>query len=297
MTARDWTILAALSLVWGGAFFLTELLLPHVGPATVAAGRVAVAAAGLWVLAALRGAGPAMTTAAWGRYILAGAISFAIPFLCFAVAQTELTGGLTAIINAMTPIMMVLVSHFYPGGEKAAWLKGAGVAVGFFGVAMLILAGAADGFSGPAAMMLIALIGPFFYGVAGNYTRVFKHEEPTRTVTGTMTGAALVAVPAALAIEGPPAALPIEAIIAFLGVGLISTAAAFRMMYVMLPRIGPTNFSIVTFLVPISAMALGAIFLGERIDAPQLIGMAVIFCGLVLVDGRLPRLIWARLRA
>ena len=74
--------------------------------------------------------------------------------------------------------------------------------------------------------------------------------------------------------------------LAFLGIGLVSTALAFTIMYTLLPQIGPVNFSLVTFMVPISAIFLGTTFLGEKIEVVQFLGMLVIFLGLLFIDGR-----------
>lgn len=294
MTATAWAAIGLLSLVWGGAFFFTEVLEPYVGPLGIAAGRVAIAAAALWALGLARGATPPLQGRVWARYLVAGLITFAIPFSCFAVAQTEITGGVAAIINAMTPILVVIVSHYYPGGERATWLKAAGVAVGFCGVVVLIAPSAGDGFTRSLIAQLMALMGPVFYAFAGNYSRRFAGEDPSVTVTGTLTAATLWTLPVALIVEGPPAALPPIALGAFLAIGLVSTALAFQLFYALLPKIGATNFSIVTFLVPITAIGLGAAFLGERVAGAQIAGMAVIFSGLILVDGRLPRRLFAR---
>lgn len=294
MTAKAWGAICALAVVWGGAFFFTEVLEPHLGPYAIAHLRVAIAAAGLWLLGLASGRTPSFVWIRWRDYAIAGLITFAIPFTCFAWAQTQLTGGMTAVMNAMTPIMIVVVSHFYPGGERATWLKAAGVAVGFLGVALLVAPSAEAAATGPLAAKLVALIGPFFYGIAGNYSRRFAREDPTITVTGTMTCAALWTLPVALVLDGPPGAPPLEIAWALLGLGLLSTALAFRAFYAWLPIIGATNFSIVTFLVPIAAMALGAAFLNEAITVAQIGAMGVILIGLVLVDGRLPRRLFAQ---
>lgn len=295
MSAASWFLIGFLSLLWGGSFFFTEILLPHVGPVTLAAGRVGVAAFGLWAYVAATGRAMPGDLRLWGTFVIGGFFNFTVPFICYSVAQVQITSGLAAILNALTPIAVVIVSQLWLGGEKATWLKSAGVAMGLLGVAVLIAPAAETGFGGPLGAILIGLLGPFGYGVALNYARRFAVLDPTVTVTGTLTGASLVTVPAALALEGVPHGLPLDAIGAFAALGLVCTAFAFRFMYVLLPRVGATNFSVVTLLVPPSAIALGTLFLGERLQAADFAGMLVIFAGLALVDGRLPRAIGARL--
>jgi drug/metabolite transporter (DMT)-like permease len=294
MSAASWGLIGFLSLLWGGSFFFTELVIPYVGPLTLAAGRVFIAAAGLWAWVAGARNGPPMDLRLWGWFVLVGTINFALSFVCFAWAQTQLTGGLTAIINAMTPIMVVIVSQFWPGGERASWLRSAGVVVGIAGVAVLVAPTAGLGLGGPLAAELAALGGPLCYAVALNLSRRFANLDPTAAVTGTMTGASLVAVPLALIVEGPPPVMPFGSAAALMALGLVSTGFAFRFMYLLLPRVGATNFSVVTFLVPLSAIGLGTVFLGERLEASHIAGMLVIFVGLALVDGRIVRVLLQR---
>jgi drug/metabolite transporter (DMT)-like permease len=85
---------------------------------------------------------------------------------------------------------------------------------------------------------------------------------------------------------------------ALLGLGLLSTAAAYVIYFRILARSGATNLLLVTFLIPVSAILLGASVLGERLSAPQLAGMGLIVLGLAAIDGRiLRRLGGARCRA
>ena len=104
-----------------------------------------------------------------------------------------------------------------------------------------------------------------------------------------LTGACLSAVPAALVFEGVPHITQPAVWGALLGIGLLSTAFAFQVMYRILPRIGATNFTTVTFLAPISAIILGVSVLGESIQITHVLGMLGIFLGLLLIDGRLVR--------
>ncbi len=124
--------------------------------------------------------------------------------------------------------------------------------------------------------------------------RKLRDDPPVLTALGSLSGAAIISLIIAYFIEGVPQNIDQNVVLAFLGIGLISTSLAFSIMYYLLPKIGLVNFSMVTFMVPISAIILGTSFLAEKIEAIQLLGMMVIFLGLLFIDGRFLRRIRRR---
>src|SRR5690606_2662726 len=134
------------------------------------------------------------------------------------------------------------------------------------------------------------------YALSLNMTRSFKHIEPTAFAAIALTGAAVVALPVAFVTEGTPVMTRPESWGAALAIGLLSTAFTFQIMYRILPRVGATNFATTTFIAPISALVIGVTVLGETILPIQLVGMVVIFFGLLFIDGRI-RHVWKGARA
>jgi drug/metabolite transporter (DMT)-like permease len=103
-----------------------------------------------------------------------------------------------------------------------------------------------------------------------------------------LTTSALLALPPALALDHPWAARPGAATVgALLGLALLSTALGFLIYFRLLSSVGATNVMLVTLLIPVTALLLGSLFLDERVTGPALAGMALIFCGLLAIDGRL----------
>jgi drug/metabolite transporter (DMT)-like permease len=131
------------------------------------------------------------------------------------------------------------------------------------------------------------------YALSLNITRSFKSIEPTALAAIALTGAAMVSIPVALFTEGVPVMTRTETWLAAIAIGLISTAFTFQIMYRILPRVGPTNFATTTFIAPISAIILGVTVLRETVLPIQILGMLVIFAGLLLIDGRIGKL-WRR---
>ncbi|OFE12602.1 hypothetical protein PHACT_05170 [Pseudohongiella acticola] len=291
MTLREWFWIVALGGIWGGSFIFNALLIRELGPLWVTALRVSIGALGCWLfLFAMRKPIP-RDPGLWLRLGMLGVLNYAIPFALFPLAQASLASGVAAIINALTPIMTVIVAHFWVNGERITWTRSIGVMVGFTGVAILALPALSAG--GDTRLWAIAacLLATLCYALALNIARSFRAVEPTALTCIALTGAAVIALPVALSVEGLPVMTMPGTWLAALAIGLISTAFTFQVMYRLLPLVGATNFSTTTLIAPVSAIILGLIFLGEVILPSHLLGMLVIFVGLMFIDGRLPRML------
>jgi len=287
MAPRDWFWIILLGAVWGFSFIFNAVLIREVGPLWVSALRVGIGALGCWVVvAALRKPVP-LEPALWLKLAGLGLLSYAIPFALFPLSQAHLASGVAAIVNAMTPITTVIVSHFWINGEKASRNKSLGIAFGFAGALVLALPAIAQGGESQLWAIGACLLATVCYAFALNITRSFATVEPTVLATISLTGASVAAIVAAFVFEGVPVIARPETWGAALAIGLISTTAAYQVMYRILPRVGATNFSVVTFIAPVSAIIFGVGLLDETILPSHLAGMALIFIGLLLLDGRL----------
>ena len=190
----------------------------------------------------------------------------------------------------------MIVSHFWPGGERATLLKSAGVVAGFGGAAILALPALQSGGTSQLWAIGACLLATLCYAVSLNYTRRFARMDPTTIATLALTGATIAGIPVAFAADGVPVITRPETVGAALGIGLVATTFGFMIMYRLLPRIGATNFTTVTFIAPVSAIVFGVTLLGERLLPNHFLGMAAIFLGLLLIDGRIVRR-WRSARA
>jgi drug/metabolite transporter (DMT)-like permease len=287
MTPRDWILLLTLSLLWGGSFFFVEVALQGLPPLSVVWGRVALAAVILAFV--LRGHWP--RRAAWPALLVMGFLNNAVPFTLFAVAQGQITGSLAAILNATTPLFTVVIAHLATRDERLTGLKVAGVVCGFAGVVVMM---AGEQLAGDNLAKLACLGAALSYGVAGVWGRRFRGMgvAPLQTAFGQVLASTLMVLPLWLWLDQPwLMPMPAPAVIAaMLGIAALSTALAYLIYFRLMATAGPTNLSLVTFLIPVSATLLGVAFLGEWLAARHLAGFALILAGLSLIDGR----IWRR---
>ncbi len=287
MQGLDWAMLSGLALVFGSAFFLGDLGLESFGPLTVAAGRVGSAAIVLTGVALLRGRRFPGSMKTWAALLVMGAINNAIPFSLIFWGQTRIDSGLAAILNAMTPIFTVILAHLL-GDERLSLRRFAGVLLGFAGVAVLIGPGALSRLDPTDLAELAVLLAAFCYALAGLWGRQFRGLPVEVAAAGMLIASSALMLPAAAFFEHPwsanPGAVSLGAIAAL---GLLSTAIAYLLYFKLLARVGATNLLLVTFLLPVVALILGALFLGERVPPMDLFGLALILGGLAAIDGRL----------
>jgi drug/metabolite transporter (DMT)-like permease len=291
MSGADWAILLFLSVLWGGSFFFIEIAIRTVAPLTLVLIRVALAAAMLWAWLLVRRERLALPPGAAAAFLVLALLNNVVPFVLFAWAQQAIDGGLASILNATTPIWGVLVAHLFTADEKATPARVAGVLLGFGGVAVMIGADLLGEIGKAAWAQLACLFATLCYALAGVWARRFRAMgvSPTAVSTGQLTASAIVMLPLVLLFEPPwHAASPSpEAWAALVALALLCTSLAYILYFRLLASAGATNSLLVTFLIPVTAILLGALILGERLAPRHVFGMALIGLGLAAIDGRL----------
>jgi drug/metabolite transporter (DMT)-like permease len=298
MNPFEWAILILLAVLWGGSYFYNAVALTALPPFTIVAFRVALGAALLYGV--LKLAGQAMPTdrRSWADFLIMGVINNVIPFSLIAWGQSHLESGLAAILNATTPLFGVVLANFFTADEHMTSARFAGVVIGFTGVVVMIGPDAFAEAGHHVVAELACLLAAFFYACSGVFGRRFSRRgiPPLATATGQITASAVVLVPLALIFD-QPWTLPapgIEVWGSLIGLAAISSAFAYVLFYRILATAGAVNLMLVTFLVPVSAIILGALVLDERLSANHFLGMAVIGLGLAAIDGRPLRAIAGR---
>lgn len=291
MGYAEWGLLVLLSVLWGGSFFFVAVALREFAPVTVVAWRVGLAALALWVFVAISGRPLPAARSAWIAFLGMGLLNNAIPFTLIAWGQQTISSGLASIFNATTPFFTVIVASIFLADERLTAKKLAGVGVGLCGVVFLVGPDALGGLSGDVLAQCAILAGACSYAFAGVFGRRFQRMgvDPVVTAAGQVSASTLILLPIALIMEGGAAfSLPSAPVaLSIAGLALVSTACAYVIYFTLLSRAGATNLLLVTFLIPVTAVVLGAAVLGETIGGTQVAGMAVIAAGLALIDGRL----------
>lgn len=289
MSAHDWLILGILSLLWGGSFLFGRVAVAELPPFTIVLCRVGGGALILAVAVRAMGLSLPRDVGLWGSFFVIALLSNVIPFSLIVYGQKQVGAGLASILNATTPLFALIVTHFMTEDEKLTRLRLAGVVGGFLGVTIMLGPSAVDGLSGPLLAQAAILGAAFAYGWAVWYGRRLRKLNPILAALGQLTAATLVMLPLTAVADQPwTLALPsLPTLGSLAGLAALSTALAYVLYFRLLARVGAGNSSLVTFLIPPSALLMGILFLGERLTLWQVAGMLGIGFGLALVDGRL----------
>jgi drug/metabolite transporter (DMT)-like permease len=289
---RDWSLLGVLSILWGGSFFFNGLVLREVPPLTLVLLRVALASIILlpllWVYRIRFPTG----FSAWKPFIAIGLLNNVLPFSLIVAGQTYIPSGLASILNATTPLFTVVVMAA-AGEEKLHARRIAGVMTGLIGVVILHGAGFDGkglGFeSGQGIGILLCLAGALSYGLSALLARrVLSNSPPLGTATFQLLASTVMMIPVAGFLERPwQLPMPGAATwLAVVGLAALSTALAYIVFFQILRRSGATNVMLVTLLIPVTAVLLGYLVLGEQISPHEILGALVIGSALLLIDGR-----------
>jgi drug/metabolite transporter (DMT)-like permease len=288
MSPRAWAELCVLALIWGGSFLSIRVALNEMGPLTVVAYRVGLAAVILWAYVAWRGLAVPRSARLWVGFAGMGLLNNVIPFSLMAWGQLHIETGLTAILNAGTAIFGVLAAAVFFADERLTLRRAIGTALGFAGVATAIgldQLGALD----PRSLGQLAVIGgTISYALAGVWARKrLVGLPPQIAAAGMLTAATAIILPAAWLIEGPlplPHAPATWAAIGYYAV--IATALAYLMYYRVLAMAGAGNLMLVTLLIAPVAILLGAVVLNEALLPHAYAGFALLAAGLIVLNGR-----------
>lgn len=293
MGAGEWGMLLALSALWGGSFFFNEIAVRQLPVFSVVVARVVLAA--LILLAVMRLSGQSMPKdrRIWAAFFAMGLLNNVIPFSLIVAGQQSLASGIASILNASTPLFTVIFAHFLTADERMTPTRLVGVLTGFLGVAVMIGPAALRGMGGDLGAQLMCLGGALSYALAGIYGRRFRAMgvTPIQTATGQVAASSVILIPLMLIVDRPWT-LPMpgaDAMTALIGVAALSTALAYLLYFRILATAGATNLLLVTFLIPVSAILLGTLFLGEALLPRHITGMALIGLGLAAIDGRAAR--------
>ena len=285
-TAANWAAVLALGLVWGAAFMGISLALRGFGPFTVAAGRLAIAAlalaaAGLWLKSS---DGPKTTWRHAPYLLIVSLIGMALPFLLLSWGQTRVSSGFAGVAMSSVALFILPLAHVLVPGDQITPRKLIGFLLGFAGVVVLLGPSLlTEGWGGAEVLGRFACIGAAAcYAIASLTTRLSPPIDPVALATWQVLLAALFMVPLALLVEGMPVAFPVLPTTALIVLALVPTALAGFLRITVIRSAGPSFMSMVSFQVPVWAVVLGIVFLGEPVSPDLFLALTLILGGMLV---------------
>ncbi len=286
----DIALLLVLASMWGLSFLFIEVALPVVAPLWIVATRVTIGAAVLLLIVAIRRVALARDLRMWGHLALLGVMNNAVPWTAVAYAQRSLPSGLTALLMAMVPMSTLIVSVIV-GLERITPLRLIGLLVSLSGVALIVVGDVDD--LGRLLAVSVVLSATVLYASGTVYAKrkVSGELSPLALATGQVLSTAVLLIPVALLLEPLPdlGELTPTIVGSLSALGALGTGIAFLVFYSLIERVGATNATMVTYLVPVVAVIAGVAILNERLSPAALVGGGVVVLGIYLTQRALPK--------
>ncbi len=285
MSRRGWVLFAAMSVIWGLPYLLIAISVESLAPATVVAGRTGIAALLLLPIALHQGS-LRVALRYWPWVLVFAAIEMAVPFILLGHAEQTLPSGLTGLLVATVPLFGAVVSYVLGDHHALTRSRVAGLFIGVAGVALVV--GAASGDGDVRLLNVIeVLIVAVCYAIAPFITYRKLTEVPGIGIATLSLGmVAIVYLPiAALAQDGTPTTRSLSALVAL---AIVCTAIAFVVFFALIREVGPARATVITFINPVVALALGVAVLDEHLSWGQLLGLPIVLAGCWLAAGKRP---------
>lgn len=270
MTRRGWLLLGLLGVIWGVPYLLIKVAVAEVSPATVVLARTTVGALVLLPFA-LRGAGFGALRGRWRALALFAALEVVGPWLLFSDAERTLDSSTTGLLVATVPVLAVVVGRVAGDRLPVAPARWAGLLVGLAGVAVLTGPGLASGRAWPVTEVVLGALG---YAIAPVVAERSLQGVPATVLTTACLGLAALVYAPVVVLEGPQPLPSGAALGSLAALGLVCTAVAFLLFFRLISEVGGPRSTLVAYLNPLVAVALGALVLGERLDAT--VGLATL---------------------
>lgn len=289
MKTRDWLLFGFLGIVWGTSFLWIKIAVTEVSPLVLVGFRTLIAAAGVGVFIFL----DRKTKVAWpevrarlGIFFILGLINISMPFLLISWAEKTIDSGMASILNATMPLFTIVISPLFVNDDRINLPKALGLLAGFIGVVILFYPSVQGGWSDHLVGQLAMLAAALCYASGTVYARKKAHGLPPQMQAFLqLSMSTLIIWSLAFVIERPITLpqLPVTWL-ALAWLGLLGTGLAYIIYFYLLPRIGPTRMSMVTYIPPLVGMILGIVVLGEVFYWQSLLGALLILSGITIVN-------------
>jgi drug/metabolite transporter (DMT)-like permease len=277
-----------LGAIWGCSFWWIKLGLEILAPVQVAFVRLAVGCGALLVVSALTGTRLPRSLSTWRHLFVMAMLMNSIPFTLFAIGETHVSSVLAGIINASTPLTTLAVILLAFPEEHPNVDRVLGLLAGFLGI--LVVVGVWQGLGTGELTGIAACLGAVTcYGIAFPYSRRHIAGLPDSGVslaTGQVLIGAAVLLPFGVA-GGMPGPITAGPVLGLLGLGALGSGIAFALNYQVIRAAGPSTASTVTYLTPLFAVVVGAVFLGESVTWYEPVGGLVVLFGVAVAQGRI----------
>ena len=293
MELKSWSLVLLLGFLWGSSFLFVELLLVSLTPFAIVYLRVSIAAVFFLIFLLLIKPQFKITKEIILNLTIMAIINNILPFLFIAVGQKSTTGSLASILNANTSLITIILASTLIPSEKLSINRVVGVVIGLCGVIIAVGFESLFDFYDDNLGKYLILAATVSYALAGIWGRIkLSHIPPIISASGMLIMSTVIMTPYAVLYKADEIMnLSLNMLIISIVFALLCSVAAYFLYFRILEDTGAGNLLLCTIIIPPSAIVLNAIFLGELISYLELVGLLLIIIGLLILDGRVFRLL------
>jgi drug/metabolite transporter (DMT)-like permease len=290
--AFELTLLLVLATLWGASYTFIRVGVATIPPITLISGRTLIAGLLLLVIMRWRGVKLPKDAATWRRFLFQACLNSVIPWTMIAWGERSLDAGLATILNSTSPIFTFFLTLAITRHEALSSRKLIGVVAGMAGICLIVGMQALTGLGEQLTAQIVTVLAAACYAGAAIFSRGFKGLDPIVPAAGSLLCGAAVLIPISLVVEQPWTLAPsTNSMLALMGLAVFSTAFAFVIYFRLIQTLGSVGTTAQAYLrVPIG-VALGVLFLGERLSTTAWIGLGCVVIGVaaMTIPARKPK--------
>jgi drug/metabolite transporter (DMT)-like permease len=273
-------LLLALGTLWGASYLFIKVTVAEVPALTLVVGRLIVASAAMWAILRVIGLSMPRSLAMWGVYAMLGLFGAALPYSLITWGEQYIPSGLASLLQSTTPIFTVLLAQLLTRDERISVAKLSGVLLGFVGVGLLLLPELRRGVQADLLGQLAIVGSSVCYAWTAIYSRNRLRGQPAlASATGQLTMGAVFTLPASLLVDR-------SFNLSLSWPALLGTILAYGIYFTLIERTSATFTTMVTYIIPINGLVLGALVLKEPLSVTVLLSLALILSGVLIVRGK-----------
>ncbi len=294
---QAWIGFWILALIWGSSFLFIRIGVEQLPPFQLVFIRTAIAAIGLNIVVILRGKRLPKDWRSIADLLFLGIVNTVFPFALINWGETHIESGLASVLQGTAALFTLVVAHFAFADERITLRKIAGLLIGFLGVVVLASRSTSGGTQADATLHLLGQLAivaaSLCYAIGGTSSRktIQNRLEPIVVAAGAMTVAAIITGIITFVQPMVGGAPPVQltqltprVLFAILALGLLNTFVAYLIFYSLISTLGAARTSMITYVIPVVGLVLGAVFLGEQVDIRLIIGAAMILGSIGIVN-------------
>lgn len=278
-------LLLMLGTIWGASYLFIKVIVAEVPVLTLVAGRLTLATIILWGILRAQGLSLPRSRRMWGAYAVLGFVGMAVPYSLISWGEQYISSGLASLLQATTPVFTVILAHFLTDDERVTIAKIIGVVIGFVGVGILMLPDLRQGLRANLLGQLAIVGSSLCYAGAAIYIRSrLRGQPPLVSTAGQLTMGTVYMLPASLLIDRPFDLSPsLPVLVSWIVLAVLGTVVAYVIYFTIIERTSATFVTMVTYIIPVNGLMLGALVLHESLDATMLGSLVLILLGVLLV--------------